>query len=196
VAIQPQNDDGEAGKPATPEQNAPPLTGTGASRRRFAKAGAGLSGVLLTLTSQPGMACSICTSPSGSLSGGLKSRHGPPVTCTGLSPGYWKTHSSWPSGCSKTTTFGNIFPCSASHKTYRDITCQGLLTHQDFDKNNLGMHLVAAYLNVKARRSTFITEQTLVAIWSEWQQNGFYRPTATKKWYGYDIVLYLSGTMD
>jgi hypothetical protein len=195
VAIQEQNDSG-AGKPAAPEQNATPLTGTGVARRRFAKAGAGLSGVLLTLTSQPGMACTICTSPSGSLSGGLKSRHGPPVTCTGLSPGYWKNHSNWPSGCSQSTTFGSIFPCNAKHTNYKNTTCKTMLSHQTFDTNNLGMHLVAAYLNVKARRSTFITDQTLRTIWAEWQQNGYYRPTAAKKWYAYDIVLYLSGTMD
>src|SRR5689334_17769378 len=63
-----------------------PLSPTGAARRRFARAGATASGVLLTLQSAPAMAQVICTAPSGSLSNGPTSTQ-PGVgtaTCQGV----------------------------------------------------------------------------------------------------------------
>ncbi|MES2152903.1 MAG: hypothetical protein V4508_24260 [Pseudomonadota bacterium] len=187
---------------ATPEQNDvenfPPLSASGVSRRRFARIGAGASGVLLTLASQPGMACDICTSPSGSLSGGLAS-HGPTqVACNGVSPGYWKNNDPWP--IAKTTKFGSVpnqvFTCiSGSFSNYGSCELGGLIDGKGWDNANLGMHLTAAYLNFKSGRAAFPTETMLHAMWYEFQSVGYYKPTATVKWYADDIVNYLKGTM-
>lgn len=74
------------------------------SRRRFAKSGLVVSGVLLTLASRPSLGngggfggAAVCNSPSGSLSGNL-SAPGTSQTCSGQSPGFFGTHSAqWPS---------------------------------------------------------------------------------------------------
>jgi hypothetical protein len=194
VSIQEQPDSA-AEKPAAQQNNPAPLMAAGASRRRFAKAGLGVSGVILTLVSQPGMAQSVCASPSGSLSGGLQS-HAPAVVCKGLSPGYWKSNfPAQPQGLATPLTFGSIFPCDKFHADYAKTSLEAMLSHQDFDKNNVGMHLVAAYLNVQHGKSSFLTVPALQTIWSEYQSSGAYRPTATVSWSGFDIVVYLSGTM-
>lgn len=73
------------------------------SRRRFARAGAAAPVVLGSLVSKPVLAGDVeriyhCTI-SGQLSGNL-SAHPNKIDCRtlGRSPGYWKTHSSWPGG--------------------------------------------------------------------------------------------------
>jgi hypothetical protein len=196
VATEDQHD-AQAGPPGMPPQAPAPLSTRGVSRRRFAKAGIGATGVLMTLNSQPGMACDICTSPSGSLSGGLKSHHGPAPVCAGRSPGYWKNHTSWPSGCKTTTRFGQVFTCNTKYaKTYGAITCLGILSHQSFDQSNLGMHLMATYLNILSGKISFLSMQGLQKIWNDWQATGYYSPAKGVKWNSADIVLYLSGTMD
>jgi hypothetical protein len=196
VAIE-DRQDGDAGRPdAVPSAAAATMSARGAMRRRFAKAGIGATGVVLILASQPGMAADICTSPSGSLSGGLKSHHGPAPVCAGLSPGYWKNHTSWPGGISNTTKFGSIYPCNRRYaRTYGVTTCITMLDHQSFDESNLAMHLVAAYLNVLSGRVSFQTIESLRAIWNEWQTKGYYTPSAGVQWNSAQIVVYLSGTM-
>ncbi|MFL6673685.1 MAG: hypothetical protein ACJ8LG_10380 [Massilia sp.] len=187
--------DGKAGAPAAPQAPAS-LSNHGAARRRFAKAGIGATGVLMTLTSQPGMATDICTTPSGSLSGGLKSHHGPAPVCSGVSPGYWKNNTSWPSGCKPTTRFGHIFTCNPKNSsTYGATDCLTMLSHQDFDQSNLGMHLVASYLNILSGRISFLSVQALQKIWTDWQSTGYYSPAKGVSWNSADIVLYLTGTM-
>jgi hypothetical protein len=198
VAIQ-QQQDGEAGKPSVPEQDSPALTGTGTARRRFARAGMGVSGVILTLTSQPGMACTVCKSPSGSLSGGLKSHKGPPVVCAGKPPSYWCGSGSWPSNCLKSTTLGQIFTCRTAQ--YRDCTFENILKGANFDSKEVGKYCAAAYLNTQAGLSTFLPPATVKAMLAEWLATGggnigYYRLNAKTKWYYYDIVRYLKGTMD
>lgn len=185
---------------ATPAQPGVPaadlLSAKGAARRRFTRAGAGATGVLLTLASQPGMAADVCTTPSGWLSGGLKSHHGPAPVCSGVSPGYWKTHDGWPSPVTPDSTFGSIFGCNRRFaSTYGAAKCGTILEHQSFDQANLGMHLVATYLNVLSGRISFLTISNVQAIWNEWQSKGYYTPTVGKKWYAADIVIYLRGTM-
>ncbi|MBC7453892.1 MAG: hypothetical protein H7335_09330 [Massilia sp.] len=166
-------------------------------RRQFAKGIIGTSGVLLTLASQPGMAATLCRSPSGSLSGGLQS-HGPVVACAGRSPNFYKENAGWPSPCTPGTTFSSVFPCAGLTKdTYgASSTTLGLiLDHQDFDTANLGMHLVATYLNILSGRIDFLTLSQVQSIWYDWQTYGYYSPTAGVQWRASDIVIYLSGTM-
>jgi hypothetical protein len=171
------------------------LSPEGAARRRFTRAGVAASGVLLTLHSQPGMAVEVCTTPSGYLSGGLQSFRGPPPTCAGRSPGYWKTHS-WPRGTDKAQAYTRIFSCNGlNSKSYGSITQGAILDPQKFDKNGIGRHLVACYLNVQAGLSTFQTVPMLQRIWLEYQAKGYYTPTAGVRWDGAKIVEYLQGTM-
>lgn len=175
---------------------AQPAAPASPARRRFGKAGFVASGVLLTVNSTPGMACDICASPSGSLSGGLQSQSPRATVCAGRLPAYWKAHGSWPTGVSKTGSFESVFHCGPAYRAYAAVSLQNILTQQSFDTNAVGMHLVAAYLNVKAGLSSFQTDAMLKKIWSELQAKGYYAPIAGKKWYAYDIAVYLSGTMD
>jgi hypothetical protein len=172
------------------------LTPAGEKRRRFTRAGIAASGVLMTVASQPGMACDICATPSGSLSGGLQSHRGPAPVCAGRAPTYWKGSSNWPRGCSKTAKFGSVFACSGAYSSYANVTMQNMLTHQSFDTNSIGMYMVAAYLNVAAGLSSFQTTAMLQTMWKELQSAGYYAPTAGTKWHNYDVAAYLSGTMD
>lgn len=162
------------------------------SRRRFGKSGLAASGVILTLASQQGMAALTCKSPSGSLSGNLKSHHGPAPTCSGRSPGYWKKdHGDWP--VPQDTLFGSVFSCGYN-SPYASCTLMTMLSHKDFDANNLGMHLVAAFLNARKGWTPFLTEITIKAMFAEWQANGYFSPTATVQWNAAQIVTYLTST--
>lgn len=173
-----------------------PLSPQGQSRRRFTRAGAVASGVLLTLHGQPGMAAEVCTTASGSLSGGLQSFRGPQPVCAGRSSGYWKNHS-WPSGCDKTLPYSKVFACGASSfKTYGSVTLGAILSPKSFDKHGIGRHLVACWLNVKGGLSSFQTERQLQTIWNEFQTSGYYTPTAGVRWDGPRIAEYLQSTFD
>jgi hypothetical protein len=180
------------GASAHPEQ----LSQRGIARRRFTRAGAAASGVLLTLHSQPGMAAEVCTTASGSLSGGLQSFRGPRPTCAGRSPGYWKNTDSWP-GVLKTTPYSRVFACNARNfKTYGSVTLAEILVPKKWDTFGVGRHLVACWLNVKAELSTFQTEEDLTRIWNEYARNGYYTPTAGVRWDGDRIAQYLQSTYD
>lgn len=180
--------------PPAPELLSPALPPKGASRRRFASAGA--SGVLLTLASTPGMAANLCATPSGSLSGGLSSPHGTPAVCAGLSPGYWKNHATaWPSNLPTATKFGPVLrTCTGT--SYQDIAFMKLLSHQSFDNSNIGMHVAATYLNIVTHRINVLTVQDLQNIWFSYRTKGYYAPSAGVQWDAGKIVDYLKGTMD
>lgn len=162
-----------------------------ASRRNFAKSSLGVSGVILTLTSRPVLGNVVCKSPSGFLSGNA-STHGTPSICQGRSPGYWKNHlGNWP--ISPETQFSKVFLTTPS-SVYAKYSFIQLLSHKDDDKHNLGMHLVAAYLNALSGWTPFLTEETIKTIYAEWQSTGTFSPTATVQWAAPDIVYYLKAT--
>jgi hypothetical protein len=199
----PQND--VAHTPGAPQ---PPLATVdaialgqrGASRRRFARAGAGATGVLLTLASQPGMACDICMSASGYQSYSktmTAASHKEQVTCTGRNPAYWKGTNSWPRECPSSTTFSQHFTCNGStNSTYGVTSCMKILTPQSFDSHGVGVYLMAMYLNVLSKKTSFMTVEQVRAIWNSYRDTGYYSPTAGVKWDASQIVFYLSGTMD
>lgn len=171
------------------EPRSTPING---SRRRFAASGLAVSGAMLTLASRSVMSQTANRSPSGFVSGN-QSSHGPQPVSYGRSPGYWKNHpSSWP--ISTTTKFSSIFSCPKS-SPYAECTMMQLLTHQSFDTNNLGMHLVAAWLNARKGWTPFLTEERVCGMFTEWQKVGYFTPTAGVKWYAPDIVNYLAATM-
>lgn len=193
------------------QQPTPPLTAKGAARRRFTRAGAAASGVLLTLHSQPGMAAAVCATPSGFLSAQVSARNPDASTCSGRSPGVWLQslqprghgknnpgHVDWP--VSPDTLFRSVFTTNLamSSKLGSDkATLEYVLANNDpsFDPNNLGSHLVAAYLNVLSGRSTFQTVPMLTNIWNNLRDYGVFHPTAGVDWYAKDVVDYLSSTM-
>jgi hypothetical protein len=173
------------------------------SRRRFTKSGLAASGVLLTITSRSVLGGGndgllICKSPSGWISGN-NSVHGQPPICEGVSPGYWKNHTTWPIPNRDGALFRAAFPTCASGSVYYNDTMLKLLDHQSYDKDNLAMHLVAAYLNAVAGKTPFLPVATVQAMFTEWQSteghpNGYYTPTAGVQWNAWKIVAYITAT--
>lgn len=160
--------------------NAAPMTPHGAARRRLAKAGLGAAGVLWTTRSH---ALDFkCVSASAALSGSLSSnKEDQLLACQGRSPGYWKNHGGWP--VPTKTLFGDVFSCSGrTAGTYGATTLLALLNKCDFDKSNLGMHMTAAYLNVKSGKIGFLSERTLQQMWRELQISGHYEPARGVFW--------------
>ena len=188
-----QNNSSEA--PATAGVGVPMLPG----RRRFAGAGIA-SGVILTLKSPSAMAASVCRAPSGAMSGGLSS-HQPTQTqvCNGRLPSYWVAQKSpLPPVC---TTFSKVFTCSSRTGSYRDTPVLDILKQQNYDRDRVGMYLMAAYFNAYTGRTSFLKVPAVIAIWNEWQSTGAnvggtYTPIAGgKKWGSREIVAYLASTM-
>lgn len=164
-----------------------------AGRRRFARSGVAASGIIATLTSGPVLG-TVCKSPSGFLSGNL-SNHQQATTCMGRSPGYWKNHNQWPIQNRNTCKFRSVFTVPES-SPYYPITMLNMLTEQGCDKHNLGMHLVAAYLNYKAGWSPFLTDSRLQSMWNELRMNGYFEPTAGVKWTAEEVVQYIQKTFN
>ena len=197
VATQ-QPEDSETGKGAAANATPTELSASGLSRRGFAKLGAGAGGVLLTLASQPGMAQTVCASPSQSLSKWKSTHSTQTLQCSGVSPGYWvQSFHSWPGTFETnraTLTFGYMFDCTG-RADYRDILVQTLLSPQDFDTHNIGRHFAATYLNIVSGRISFLSIDGARAMWREWLTTGYYKPTAGVKWDATQIVSYLKSTM-
>lgn len=195
----------------------------GAARRRFARAGAGATGVALTLVSQPGMACSVCRAPSGYQSVltatannktnaviSIKPVKG--VTCAGLPPSSWYpiADSACKAGGSSnawaTARFGSYFTCTGTYAAVGDATALKLLSLSQASRSQLmassepallAMWLTAAMLNLQTGRSSFLTEEILHNIWNGYTSKKGYTPAAAvKAWFYSDMVIYLSGTMD
>ena len=196
---------GEA--PKTEATPLPPAAGTslsrkGASRRRFARASAGATGVLLTLHSQPGMACTFCgISPSLAVSAVGQNRnitalsHRPTASrCVGIPPETWKTQSNWP--CNPDARFSNVFTCQARTAGYANATIREIINGASCDTDQMAKYMMAAYMNVADGKVDFITFEALAAVWNEWSIKGYYEPMAGQKWGTYEILYYLRGTMD
>lgn len=194
---QPERGDG---KLPVPENIPAGMSAKGAARRRFAKAGAGASaGAILTLASQPAMA-TVCMAPSKVCSG----NHSPKtvkIACSGVSPGYWKTHHwAWKGALTDgTSAFKSIFPPSLLCSALNPYSCFDIVdptkVANGADQNNVAMHIMATLLNVRSKRIDFLTENQVRGIWNAYARNGYYEPTVNVKWYGPDIVNYLKSTM-
>lgn len=189
----------EQGGPMEPERDRAELPAQPRSvdeaRRRFAKSGLAASGVILTLASRPvlgGDAPLACKSPSAWISGN-GSTHGPEPVCMGRSPGYWKNHANrWP--ISPDTRFKDIFTDCSPRSVYFKYTMRELCAPHHDDKHNLGMHLVAAYLNALMGWTPFLPIATIRAMFTEWQSTWYFSPTAGVKWDAAQIVEYLTAT--
>jgi hypothetical protein len=187
--------DGRQSDNSETEASRAPIAHSGlrsAGRRRFGQSGMAVSGVLATLASGPVLGNIVCKSPSGALSGNLSS-HGTPPVCTGVSPGYWKNHTAWPISNRTTALFRSVFTCP-TNSSYYPVTMLTILSHQGYDGNNLGMHLVAAYLNAVAGRTPFLTVERIKSMWTEIQAVGYFTPTAGTHWTPADVVAYITST--
>lgn len=199
-----EDDDTSVGgaRNATPTE----LSASGLSRRGFAKLGTGAAGIILTLTSQPGMADVVCASASQSLSKWTSHHPNTALQCSGLSPNGWALNPTtaslknngtppWPALQDRQTLlFSSIFP-SGVREGYSTILMDTILTPQDFDKYNIGRHFAATYLNVISNRINFLTVAGVQAMWQEWFTSGVYHPTAGVTWDGEQVVTYLKSTM-
>jgi hypothetical protein len=192
----------EAGIEQAPLAASDPLSAKGKSRRRFARAGAGATGVLLTLHSQPGMACTYCgISISGAVSAigqhktiGMLSHHGPAPLCNGRLPRDWLSLT-WPKGCASTDLFRKHFTCGTK-SPYYNLTCKQVMQGSDKDPTRMGQYILASYLNVLSKRVNFMSVASLQEVWGDWSTKGYYSPMAGQNWVASDIVGYLYGTMD
>ena len=192
---------------ATPQA---PLDAKGVARRRFARASAGATGVILTLHSQPGMATfskTMCKSPSGymSMKPGASAR--PQVSCSyNRSHGYWKTHENkWESlaGMSSKTKFSTFFRCTGNYIGLANVTMMQVIDPTQaikrIDRNNVAMQCVAALLNARAARSaglpTVLPADEVLEIWNQFVTRGYYVPVkGATPWSGAVIAAYLEST--
>jgi hypothetical protein len=203
VATQ-QPEDRDTGKGVAPDAAPTAISASGLSRRRFGKAGAGVSaGVIMTLVSQPGMAqTALCVSASGAASANLSTHSDHLVPCQGVSAGFWKNHpEAWAAANTKTDTkFSAVFTTRTSRtaplNTYSCIeVCDPSVVANGADPDNVAMHTMATLLNVRSGRIGFLTENQVLAIWNSYAQNGMYQPTVGITWSGAQIVDYLKKTM-
>lgn len=175
------------------------------ARRRFARAGLGASGVILTLASQPGMAATrVCKSASGSLSGGLQSRPTDQnLVCGGMTPSFWLdyTVNAWPGGTypvatptKAATLFSSVFPGGSG--IYATATLLQMLGDNAAagDTSNLGTHLVTTYLNIMSDKISYITIDSLKLMWHDLITYGFYTPQAGTQWTAEQVKIYLEST--
>jgi hypothetical protein len=65
---------------------------------------------------------------------------------------------------------------------------------RNYDEAEIGRCVVAALLNCRSGRNKFLKEETIKAIFNEYQSKGYFTPTAGVKWYAADIVKYLKST--
>lgn len=197
------NQDQQNGNAGATAQPVAQLSAKGAARRRFTRAATGATGVLATLASQPGMAASVCTTPSGYLSSGLVQSHQPvpPPLCGGYSPGYWlKPYlHPWPAGITTTQSFGSVFKCCPAAKTLSTLSMLDMCSPQHADYAQCGRHILAAYLNALSGATTVLTTTMVLKIWNEYQNTGggavgYYTPSAGVQWYAPKIVEYITST--
>jgi hypothetical protein len=59
----------------------------------------------------------------------------------------------------------------------------------------LGAHIISALLNARKGWTPVLTEAQVINIFNEWDQKGYFEPTAGVHWDGEDIVEYLKTTM-
>ncbi|MES2263055.1 MAG: hypothetical protein V4724_31405 [Pseudomonadota bacterium] len=192
----PEQDNQDTSPGTTPAPLAAPFPG--AARRRFARAGLAATGVLLTVKSQPGMACSICVTPSGFQSSltGSPNLHAP-NTCLGQTPKTWydnrNTNGYWP--VNKATKFQDVFSTRTSDTTQTLATLMSV-TNPATQNAQIMKYLSANYLNMASGKMPFLTMEILNRIWTGWcSTSKSYTPSAGANAWGYnEIILYLTGT--
>ncbi|MBD8633676.1 MAG: hypothetical protein RR983_14110 [Massilia sp.] len=189
------NDQQQSGN--EPQQLPPPVPPAmpkhGATRRRLAKAGLGAAGVLWTLESHATLSKTgfVCESPSAYESAGLNSNIATEQRCRPLSPTMWCfIQSGWP--CNKTKRFAEVFSCNERRFAttyYRDSLLA--VMKASYDRDKIGCHLAAAYLNVISDRVPVLDVPTLKRMWSELKVSGHFKVDANTYWSVTEVRNYL-----
>ena len=97
---------------------------------------------------------------------------------------------------SEGTLFRSVFNCSGFGSIYyAKSMMQVIWLGGSGDPQQLGAHIVAALLNAKKGWTPVLTETQVIAMFNEWNLNGYFEPTAGVKWHADDIVTYLKTTM-
>lgn len=189
------------GPPESAQQIPPGMSPQGAARRRFARAGMGASGVIMTLASAPGMATTVCRPASGFLSGTWASNHPKALWCYGAKPVDWCANQD------KWITYGrtdpakkfyNVFTCTANTSALKYYTLFQIVSGNcgTADRNEVAKYIISALLNARAGTTPVLDEARVFQIWNEYNQKLTYTPNAgAKAWGGAEIVNYLKSTM-
>ncbi len=154
------------------------------ARRRLLKGGLAGAPVLMTLASRPVHATgAVCATPSGYYSATtFNSRNPQNVTCTGRTPGYWKTHIlpndhpyAWPSPYIPTGTSASLFGVVFTGNPFGpNATLLDVLNLGGGGYIAVGRHIVAALLNAKTGIATVLTVPQVLAIWAKFAYPGLY----------------------
>jgi hypothetical protein len=198
----------------TPKQNRGDVAQTEAqpdrSRRRFVQGGVGATPLLMTLVSQPVLGSARCYSPSGFVSMNT-SRNAKFGTCSGRTPGYWKSKNSmggnpsqgtpkWP--IPTTTLFSAYFNPVPPPQNPGTFTLLDAVSLPEGPPHNVTRHIAASLLNVLVGLvpAEVLTAAVLQQIWQQYMATGgglvgYYEPTAGVKWYHDEITAYLQSTM-
>lgn len=78
--------------------------------------------------------------------------------------------------------------------TYGSASLMDMVSGCNFDKQNIGMHLTATYLNVKSGKVGFLAERTLLTMWYELRHSGHYQPARGVYWDVEETKKYLEST--
>lgn len=198
------NEDQHALPPGPPEsapQIPPGMSPQGAARRRFARAGMGASGVIMTLASAPGMATTVCRPPSGFLSGTWASNHPKATWCYGAKPVDWcANQDKWITygRTSPSKQFYTVFTCTPNTWALKSYTLLQIVSGScgTADRNEVAKYIVTALLNARAGTTPVLDEAKVFQIWNEYTRKLTYTPNAgAKAWGGAEIVNYLKSTM-
>ncbi len=181
--------------PVTPGEM--PSANVNDARRRFTKTGLGAGAVIATLASQPvlGAVPYNCTI-SGHASGNV-STHGPDGNCQiGLSPGYWKNHTTWPAPFATGKLFkdaGGVSNGLLDISSTTGKTMLQVLNLQGGSMTALARHVVGALLNAQQFAPNFpLSVAQVKAIWNEVVNTGQYVVNASVTWTVDDVTNYLS----
>jgi hypothetical protein len=206
--------------PTDEPQSAPAasLSDKGAARRRFGKAGIGASGVLMTLASTPGMACTTCVSTSGfhsiAIGSSLYGTSKPGVVCQGLPGSSWVNIAAknWP--VSQNATFCSIYMTSGGYFTvpvvkdrYGNVVtpaheltmleaCKGVADATD---GGVAKLFAAAWMNITGtpQRTSYISQTKVKAMFKAVRTNGTfkYSDSSSATWNKSEVLNYMVGTV-
>ena len=173
-------------------------------RRHFLIGAAKTAPVILTVAGRPALGAQCF--PSGFASGNL-SKPDEPMSCGGLSPGYWKNHitsGDWPypyqpgtcasMGCnhgvhSNGTMFDTAFELSGS--SHAGETMLQVLWNYP---GSVAFHATAALLNAASGTLGYMPESMVRRIYSEWLTLGYYTTSSGIQMFGQEIKDFFNNT--
>ncbi|MBI2380600.1 MAG: hypothetical protein HYV16_07585 [Gammaproteobacteria bacterium] len=184
----------------TPDDTSPPAQCSDAealrlaARRSFLKGALIASPIVMSLASRPVMATTrrYCTA-SGFMSGNVSQ----PVSnqgCGGLSPGYWKTHTNWPtpylSGVTTGTKFHDVF--NKGKYNYNGKTMMWVLQNKP---GSFAFHTIACLLNSASNFPDYALKGAeVIAIWNAINTIGYYTTSTGQQMYEQDAKAFFENT--